>query len=158
MAKTNPELILAIRRTAEKLSKGAPYQWGHMGSCNCGNLAQELTRLSKREIHSYAMQKSGDWTEQLNDYCPESKLPMDQMVSEMLNYGLDREDLMHLERLSDPVILRHLPVSERNLKHNFKNDVVKYLKTWANLLEMQLLQQIDLENLETDKKSIALHE
>lgn len=53
MARPNPDLIAAIEKTILKLSKGAPYQWVHMGACNCGNLAQELTKLSKAEIHSY---------------------------------------------------------------------------------------------------------
>ena len=57
MATANPDLIAAIEKTTLNLSKGSPYQWGHMGSCNCGNLAQELTKLSKAEIHSYAMQR-----------------------------------------------------------------------------------------------------
>ena len=154
MAKTNPELI-AIRRAAKNLKSGAPYQWGHMGSCNCGNLAQEITKLSKREIHTYAMQKSGDWTEQLNDYCPESKLPMDHLMTEMLNFGLDREDLMNLERLSDQKILASLPPEKRNLKHNVRDDVVLYFEAWAKLLEEELLQQVELKNLQVNKKSLA---
>ena len=40
MAKATPVLIEALRKTAKKLEKGARYQWGHMGCCNCGNLAQ----------------------------------------------------------------------------------------------------------------------
>jgi hypothetical protein len=65
MAHANPELIQALRRTAQKLSIGNPYQWGHMGSCNCGNLAQELTQLTKAQIHEFAMQGRGDWREQV---------------------------------------------------------------------------------------------
>lgn len=72
MARPNPELIAAIEKTIFKLSKGAPYQWVHMGACNCGNLAQELTKLSKAEIHSYAMQRYGDWSDQILEFCPTS--------------------------------------------------------------------------------------
>jgi len=63
MARPTPELIDALRRTARKLENGAPYQWGHMGGCNCGNLAQEITKLSKDQIHAYAMQRYGDWND-----------------------------------------------------------------------------------------------
>jgi hypothetical protein len=77
MAHANPELIQALRRTAQKLSIGNPYQWGHMGSCNCGNLAQELTQLTKAQIHEFAMQGRGDWREQVEEFCPTSGLPMD---------------------------------------------------------------------------------
>lgn len=31
MAKANPELIIAIEKTVQKLQNGASYQWGHMG-------------------------------------------------------------------------------------------------------------------------------
>jgi hypothetical protein len=136
MAKPSPELIAALRRTADRLQKGALYQWGHMGSCNCGHLAQELTRYSKAEIHQRALlSRSGDWNEQLIDYCPTSGLPLDDVIGELLEAGLDIDDLKHLERLSDPKILQHLPPAERYLRHNLRNDVVKYLQLWAHALE-----------------------
>lgn len=141
MAKAKPELIAALRRTASKLQKNSPYQWGHMGSCNCGHLAQEITSLSKKEIHARALRsRSGDWNEQLIDYCPTSKLPMDEVISEMLSAGLDREDLMHLEKLSDPAIIQRLPLHQKHLLHNKREDVVLYFETWANLLEEQWYQ------------------
>lgn len=138
MAKANPNLILALRKTITKLKMGAPYQWGHMGACNCGNLAQEITRITKGDIHRFAMQRSGDWSEQLNDYCPGSGLPMDLMISELLDIGLEREDLMHLERLSDPEILKQIPFKQReNLAKNRKEDLLRYLESWVALLENQ---------------------
>ncbi len=93
MATANPELIAALERTASKLQQGASYQWGHMGACNCGNLAQELTPFSRAEIHQYAMQRHGDWNEQLIDYCPTSGYPIDLIVSKMLENGLSLNDL-----------------------------------------------------------------
>lgn len=142
MAKPSPELIAAIRRTANKLQKGIPYQWGHMGSCNCGHLAQEITKLSKKEIHARALRsRSGDWNEQLIDYCPTSGLPMDEVISEMLDAGLDRQDLMQLEKLSNPLILGSMPAPKKQLFHNRRDDVILYLNRWATLLEEQWLQQ-----------------
>jgi hypothetical protein len=41
MAKATPEFIQALRSAIAKLEKSDDYQWGHMGSCNCGYLAQE---------------------------------------------------------------------------------------------------------------------
>jgi hypothetical protein len=135
MAKANPRLIAAIEKTVAKLSNGAAYQWGHMGACNCGNLAQELTHFSKAEIHQYAMQRHGDWNEQLTDYCPTSGYPMDMMISKMLEHGLTLDDLAHLERLSDPLILSQIPKDRRDqMNKNNKEDVILYLETWANLL------------------------
>ena len=149
MARASLELVKALRNTASLLSKSNNYQWGHMGSCNCGHLAQEITKLNKSEIHSRAMQKYGDWNDQLNDYCPTSGLLMDDLITELLNAGLDLDDLKHLEKLSDTQVLRSLKEDSRYLQHNKKDDVVKYIEAWADLLERELLAKVQLPDLET---------
>ena len=156
MAKPRPELIAALRRTAQKLADSPHYQWGHMGSCNCGHLVQEVTQLSKAEIHDYAMRtRGGDWSEQAMDYCPTSGYLMDQVISIMLEAGLEVQDFKHLERLSDRAVLRSLPEGERNLQHNRRDDVVKYLSAWAHLLEEQWLSQVELPSL-TPPETVAI--
>jgi hypothetical protein len=143
MAKAYVKVISALRATAAQLDSTQDYQWGHMGSCNCGYLGQQVTKLDKAEIHRRALQRSGDWNDQLNDYCPASGLPFDDIISSLLSFGFDIEDLKHLEKLSDPMILRAVP-GGRHLRHNVKTDVTLYIHTWANLLEQELLQQIKL--------------
>ncbi len=154
MAKANPRLIAAIEKTVAKLSNGAAYQWGHMGACNCGNLAQELTHFSKAEIHQYAMQRHGDWNEQLTDYCPTSGYPMDMMISRMLEHGLTLDDLAHLERLSDPLILSQIPKERRDpMNKNNREDVILYMETWSNLLrEKWVVENQPKLNFEEEKK------
>ncbi|MCH6234440.1 hypothetical protein [Cognataquiflexum rubidum] len=142
MSRVSVELIDAVRKTIVKLKKGAPYQWGHMGACNCGNLAQELIQLTKEEIHRFAMEKSGDWNDQLIDYCPDSGYPMDLMIGKMLEKGLKINDLRHLEKLSDPNILRNLPSTKsRNLEKNILSDVILYFETWLEMLENQWIEK-----------------
>jgi hypothetical protein len=85
--------------------------------------------------------------EQLRDYCPTSHLPMDDMISELLDFGFTRNELKQLERLSNPEVLALIPISERNLKHNVKLDVVRYLNTWAFLLEETVLHSIQINDL-----------
>ena len=149
MALPKPALIEAIRKTAKKLSLSQQYQWGHMGSCNCGHLVQEITQLSRAEIHEYAMRtRGGDWSEQALDFCPTSGYLMDQVISIMLDAGMELADFRHLERLSDKEVLAHLPEDTRYLRHNRREDVVQYLYSWANLLEEKLLQQVALPALE----------
>jgi hypothetical protein len=144
MATASLEIIEALRSTASALEKSNTYQWGHMGACNCGFLAQQITRLKKEDIHQRAMQGHGDWSEQLNDYCPTSGLLFDDLISTMLAFGFDRDDLKHLERLSDARILRHLSLEQRNLQYNKRDDVVLYLRTWAEALENELLDSVKL--------------
>ncbi len=141
------EKIEVLRKVAKKIEVSSAYQWGHMGLCNCGFLAQEITMLTKEEIHRRAMQRHGDWSEQLNDYCPMSGLAMDDLISELLDFGFTREELSHLEKLSDPTVLNALAPDQRNLKHNVKKDVVVYMNTWATNLEEKLLHSIQLNDL-----------
>jgi hypothetical protein len=147
MAKASVEIIQTLRNTAATLQKATTYQWGHMGACNCGFLTQEVTRLQKTEIHTRAMQGHGDWTEQLNDYCPTSGLLFDDLVSDLIAFGFDTADLKNLERLSDREVLLSLPLETRHLKHNIKQDVVTYLLAWADVLENRLLATIQLPGL-----------
>jgi hypothetical protein len=147
MAQPTIKVIQALRRASHTLEHSSSYQWGHMGLCNCGFLAQEITHLSKEEIHRRAMLRHGDWSEQLNDYCPTSGLPMDDMISELIEFGFDAQDLRHLEYLSDNAILMTLPFDQRHLLRNVKTDAARYLLAWANLLEAQLLDQITLPSI-----------
>ena len=149
MAQPTLPVIQALRNTALRLITQAPYQWGHMGSCNCGHLAQTVTRLTKAEIHARAMQRYGDWERQIIDYCPTSGLPIDQTIDEMLALGFSRTDLTHLERISDPTIRAAIPFERRDaLRHNQRDDVVLYLRTWADLLERDLLAGISLPSFD----------
>ena len=153
MAKASIEVIEVLRSTANKLAASKSYQWGHMGSCNCGFLAQEITNHTSADIHKRAMQKHGDWNEQLNDYCPTSGLLMDDLITTMFIFGFYSQDLKNLEKLSDKKILCKLPIEERYLSHNNKKDVVKYLKTWALMLEEILTKNIKIDSLECSNKN-----
>ncbi|MEK6477796.1 hypothetical protein WJR50_09690 [Catalinimonas sp. 4WD22] len=158
MAKPNPELIYALRNAAQKLQDSQNYQWGHMGSCNCGYLVQEVTKLSKADIHEYAMRtRGGDWSEQALDFCPTSGYLMDQVISYMLDAGMDIVDFKHLERLSDKEVLQKLPVEERHLRHNYKEDVVKYMYAWAELLEEKLMDDISLSHIQEEPDKQQVH-
>jgi hypothetical protein len=138
MVKVTVETIKALVNTASALEIAPDYQWGHMGSCNCGFLAREVARLDRGTIHRAAMQRYGNWTEQLNDYCPTSGFLMDDVITTMLNAGFDIDDLRHLETLSNAEILRTLPAHQRFLQHNVRGDVVTYLRAWSAWLTEQL--------------------
>jgi len=163
VAKANLKLIHAIRNTARKLKQNVSYQWGHMGSCNCGHLAQEITQLSGADIHKAAMRGEGSWTDQSRTYlsanskvdpgsrvrplsCATSGLSMDLLISILLDVGLEIKDLEYLEKLSDPKVLKYL--GTRSLRYNQREHVVLYLEAWADLLENKLLSGIPVVNLE----------
>jgi hypothetical protein len=135
-------LIDALRKTAQNLANDKPYEWGHMGNCNCGNLAQVLLNISKTEIHKYAMERPGDWSEQLNDYCPTSGLHMDQLIFSLLQKGLSSQDLHELEYLKNKDVLAKL--GKAHLQHNKREDVIAYLRAWADMLDEQLMNTLPM--------------
>jgi hypothetical protein len=53
----------------------------------------------------------------------------------LMDLGLGAADIRHLERLSDPQVLRRLPLEQQMLNRLERNDVILYLNTWADLLE-----------------------
>jgi len=141
MARANPRLIEALAETAERLNRGDRYAWTHMGSCNCGHLAQTVTHLDRATIHAMALEKSGDWSEQVQQWCPTSGKRIDALIGELRDIGLDLDDLRHLERLSDPEVLRRIPVALRPLHHKDRGDVVLYLQAWRSKLEEERQKQ-----------------
>jgi hypothetical protein len=154
MATASIEIINALRKTADKLEKGNPFEWGHMGSCNCGNLAQTITHFTKEEIHRFAMQKHGDWADQLIDFCPTSGYPMDLIIQKMMDIGFSKDDLTHLEWLSDTSILDKIG-SQVKLYRNVKSDTILYMNTWADILEEEFLQNHKLPSLEVSLEMIC---
>jgi len=131
------ELISVLDRTIERLAGDTSYQWGHMGMCNCGHLAQSITGLTHAEIHASALVREGDWEEQANRYCPTSGLLIDSVLAAMFALGLSRDDVRHLEKLSDPRVLQQAGVAY--LRRNHREDVLVYLRAWRALLLPALL-------------------
>ncbi len=141
MSTINPRLIGVLRATANRLSQGTAYRWTNMGMCNCGQLAQTVTGHSREALNRMALEKAGDWGHQAVDYCPDSGLPMDHVIGTMFDLGLTRDDLRHLEQLSDTFVLAGLPLGQRNLDKRSRDDVVTYMRLWADLLERRWLAE-----------------
>lgn len=139
MAVPNLKVIQALRETATQIATSGRYEWGHMGSCNCGHLAQNITSFTRAEIQQFALQKRGDWSEQVIDYCPTSGYPMDLIIGRMIEFGFTQSDLRQLENLSNPEILAQAGVASFN--RNVMSDTVKYMNAWADLLENQWMEQ-----------------
>ncbi|HKS21658.1 MAG TPA: hypothetical protein VJZ76_02580 [Thermoanaerobaculia bacterium] len=127
------DLLAALDRTIARLSGDTAYSWGHMGMCNCGHLAQSITGLTQAEIHASALEREGDWEAQANRYCPSSGLLIDTVLAAMFALGLTRDDIRHLEKLSDPNVLRG--AGRTYLRRNQRDDVLVYLKAWREVLD-----------------------
>jgi hypothetical protein len=144
MAQPNTKLIDALRETAVRLRNGAHYAWGNHGACNCGNLTQVITKLSKEEILQYAHTGIGEWTELAEDYCGITNAPASLLISKLQQIGLTPTDIHNLEYLEDKNVLQHLTGGFRWLKRNERADVIAYFEAFANLLEEELINSIEI--------------
>lgn len=95
---------------------------------------QTLCTIPPSQIHRIALERTGDWEQLANDYCPTSGYAIDDVISELLAAGLTTDDIGHLEKLDDPAVLAALPGGHRWLRRNDRADVVAYLEAWATLL------------------------
>jgi hypothetical protein len=67
----------------------------------------------------------------------------------MMDSGLERKDMIDLERLKNQEVRRFMGSRGVKLHHNSKEDVVDYMMAWADFLEEKLLSDIKLpENIE----------
>jgi hypothetical protein len=144
MAHPNIKLIEALRKTAKHLRNGAYYAWGNHGACNCGNLVQAVTTLSKEEILKYAQAGIGEWTELAEDYCGETNAPINLIMHKLEKIGLTPTDIHNIEYLTDREVLDALPGGFRWLKRNLREDVIVYFETFADVLEEKLISKVEI--------------
>jgi hypothetical protein len=137
MATASPLLIKALRETAARLRNGNPYAWGNHGSCNCGNLLQVVTQLSREEIIRHAQTVPGEWTEIAAEYCGVTNAPAYLLISKLEELGVTPSDVHHLEYLDNKEVLQQLPGGFRWLSRNVREDVVVYFETFASMLARQ---------------------
>lgn len=138
MAVANFELIVALRKTAQRLQTGVTYKWSNYGMCNCGHLAQTVTRRTPQEIHQAALERPGDWGQQAREYCGTTGLEMDHIMTRLFELGLNRQDIWDLERLGNMAVIQRMPAEWQGVQHHSREYVVRYLEAWADLLDASL--------------------
>jgi hypothetical protein len=165
MARPSARLVRALRTTADRLEQPeVVYQWSHYGHCTCGHVAQTITRLEPSTIYRAAFYRPGDWGEQAAqlgrtehpdygerpaidegayefeslDRCASTGSPLTAILATMYAAGLERDDVRHLERLSDGEVLRKLGKNTTGLEHARREHVIAYLRGFAELLEEKL--------------------
>jgi hypothetical protein len=132
------KLAEKLRLTAARLTTTNEYKWTHQGRCNCGFLAQTLTGNSAARIHQLAVQSEGEWVDHAAAYCEKSGLPIDQVIKEMLSFGLTVDELSDLEHLRAIEVLRWMPIGQKHPDYRRKEDVIAYFGTWAQVLDAKL--------------------
>lgn len=145
MAKSNPQLIEALRKTANRLSDGAKYEWGHMGRCNCGHLVQTVTDMSDVEIARSVQFELDEWTEYAQEFCDGTGEHVEDLFLTLQNMGFGYQDVVDLENLSDKRVLKRIGTDKGQrqpqfLQRNNVGDVMLYMQTLADILEEERVE------------------
>jgi hypothetical protein len=147
------ELVSVLRDTADKVStewhlsldRGG-YSWPNAAACNCGQVAQVVLSMPYDVLYARLAEDEswrGEWSNNINDLavCPSTGLYQNEILSTLQQLGLDAQDIINLEYLSDPIVLGRLNLE---LEHDQKANpllLISYLRAWADLIETQLLAQ-----------------
>lgn len=108
---------------------------------------QVVTDLSKEEILRYADSGIGELTELAEEYCGVTNAPFALLIKKLSDIGLTPSDIHNLEYLDNKKVLQQLPGGFRWLKKNVREDVALYFETFANMLEEELLEQIQIPEI-----------
>lgn len=137
MAKASINLVNALRKTANRVSSGARYEWGHMAHCNCGHLVQTITEMSGKEVACTIKHSLDEWTEHANEICDLSGHPVEHLFTALHRAGFENQDIINLEKLSDKRVLDKIGEGTY-LRKNKREDLITYLSTMADLMEEDL--------------------
>ena len=141
MAYPNPELIDALRTTADKIESGEwDNNWGTPGQCNCGLLARSVlgeplnfdVAMGSWNYTLQDVRKGSNWTYE-TPVCQSTGLTLAEIADILNGIGLKDEDLAQLEYLENEAIIEAM--DPLVLDYHKDEHVVEYLRTWADLLE-----------------------
>lgn len=145
MPSQNKPIIQLLRTTATRLDNGARYEWGHMGRCNCGHLVQTLTELSDRQIAESVDHQLDEWSEHAKTYCAQTGSLVDDLFAALANVGFSHRDVIALENLTDPRVLKLLNSQGQRLRRNHAPDVALYMRTLAEVIEEEENQTLEFQ-------------
>lgn len=113
------KLITALRTAATALENGTfAYDWELPESCNCGIIASTLMHVSidslKGILPDYGPQE-GSWKCMVGRYCPVTGLSENIVIRAMQESGMSQLDMVELENLSSPEVLKRMNLKERKI-------------------------------------------
>ena len=128
------QLIDGLRTAADWIESGkVRYHWGIPEQCNCGILAQAILGIHPIEITrtNYHL----NWHKEVKR-CYETGLDINYIIKGLIEVGMKPTDFVNLEYLT----FEGIPSSDEYYFTNPTN-VISYMRTWADSLERELLNQ-----------------
>ena len=167
------KLINHLQTANQALKDGSfPYLWSECNRCNVGVVAscvlgvgiEKLEDLLDRSIERTQKALNMDnkgvwWSDMIGVLCPITGRPIHKIFRDLMDAGLTKQDMIHLEKLSDPRILKKAgiktthTVPKKSRKHwwnkaiitqveecdyqynESKNNLIKYLDAWISILQ-----------------------
>lgn len=126
------DLVQALEDTVSRLKKSETcYEWGHMGRCNVGHVLQSLLKIDDHEVVIRSRGAMKEWSKHVEDHQNGCE---NQLLTCLVEAGLDLERVVHLEGLSEPLVLKNLKGGHRHLTKNDRSDAIEYLSSLTSLL------------------------
>lgn len=172
-------LINALNKVVDALKTDSVlYKWTQPSSCNCGLVVQALLGKNEHEIWSefIPLQKAlkgknieqCSWKNAVHHFCSVSGKPLFEIFETLEKLGLAPKDMVHLEYLENPVILKNSKIATERVFFNLidtkeyptkywekKENVVLYLESWVDILEKESLEEFSGDLLEEAKRLLA---
>ena len=132
------QLIDGLRTAADWIESGkVRYNWYNGESCNCCILAQAVLNVTEMDIcNEYIYHQ---WNKEVSrGICKQTGLHVNEIIRELLKIGMKPSDFVNLEYLTfegvKPEISKHSNYADAK-------NVISYMRTWADSLERELLNQ-----------------
>lgn len=146
------KLIDVLEKCIAALRAGSVgYNWHEQCSCNCGIVAQAITGkvhdkmkegyLNKGLVYLEVNKIRCTWSNLVKEYCPITGESLLEIFNLFYSYGISREDIVHLEYLSDKKIL-----AKSGIDVNEK----RYInQTFTIPKQVVIKKQVDIEKVVT---------
>lgn len=158
------ELITVIEKTIDVLvNNKVKYNWYDFEMCNCGILAQNACGISAATLRELSI--DGTWTDTVRK-CPQTGIPMSQILNKLYSLGLTPKDLVDLEHISNVEIATRAGFNPNCMNSTspnngvgffetsieYKSMLIKYLKAWRELLIEESQPKVEYKLVYSDQK------
>jgi hypothetical protein len=143
-------LINALRAAADKAEREPRcYLWMSVTQCNCGLVAQEILGGRTPVHHAlHSTTKMGGWEGVGREIavCTSSGLPLNDLISKLVDAGFEADDFGHLEDLSREQIRERAGLPEDGIINDREDRTafIRYARAWADILEEKTLVDLAL--------------